>query len=560
MVQLDYDKDERWLVAKKRKNLPELRGENGQKMKSVFSRKNNMAYSKGKGVTSPYTNPKNVNHIVTKITGGAKDTQQMKSHFEYISRNGEIELQNELAQVVDLKSAVADFDDEMNLPIVKYKAGSKKTYQIVFSRKGKSNPETLKSVVAETVKTEFPNTKFYYACHNDTDNTHVHIVLLRHSKSQVKHEIKKSKLNQLKKTYCEMLNRQGLEAVFLSESDKQKMRGVSVENKRNKTDERKGSNEYTVLDFGNASYMFETDGKLSFYLSLETKNGKIKHHWSLGLEDEIRKKSVKVGDKITLKKQNKPDFDKIQDNGTFQRAVWQIEILVRDGKKVEPRKQIPKAIRLLEKATLSTKKGFSAFSLFSKMKRYSQQQKLSESLNNGENIKQRHEAGIHQNVGYGKRAGNSPDHLQSLSKKCINGATNRRWLSNKGVLFSYECHNMGSSQSRKKSYSGVQPLRRLRRSGRLVEKHYTVLDFGGAPYKFDDTGKPSYYVLVQDQFGKTTDLWGKSLENMLNSQGIRVGDKIVCDVSNPKIWYKFVKSAPQQETQNVEKKIAGMRL
>lgn len=398
MVQLHYDKDETKLIAKK-----------GKSINIVKSRptKNNVAYSKTvkSGKTTAYSNAKNANHIVTKITGGATDKPRMKGHFEYITRNGDIPLFNENGEQVGLRDTINDTDNEMET--TPYKANAKKTYQIVFSRKGNTDPETLKKVVLETMQSEFPNTKFYYACHQDTANTHVHVVLLRHNKDKIKHEIKKEKLNFIKKKYAEVLNKNGIKAVFLSETDKKKQRGEQVE-KPKRENKRKGANEYIVLDFDKANYNFEENGKPSYYLMLQTKNNEKKLHWSWGLQAEIKNKGVKIGDKITLKKVQNLDTGKVEDTGKFKRSDWSIEIV---------------------------------------------------------------------------------EQSQGLSMQ-----------------------------------------------------EFKLTDFGKAPYKFDEVGKPSYYVILEDHKGRKKDYWGKDFEQMIAQNQLKIGDKVIRNSDNPKELIKAQES------------------
>ena len=108
-----------------------------------------------------------------------------------------------------------------------------------------------------------------------------------------KFEIRKEKLNHLKKTFAETQQKYGLEAVFLSETDKQKKRkfGSNFEqDKPKREDKRKGANEYKVLDFDKAPYEFKDNGKPSFYLCVETKKRGKKIPLVLGITSRIKTK------------------------------------------------------------------------------------------------------------------------------------------------------------------------------------------------------------------------------------------------------------------------------
>ena len=299
---------------------------------------------------------------------------------------------------------------------IKMKEGSRKTYQIVFSRKEETDPDLLQKIVRETMQAEFPDTKFYYACHQDTNNTHVHTVLLRQDKHKKKFEIRKEKLNHLKKTFAETQQKYGLEAVFLSETDKQKQRkfGSNFEqDKPKREDKRKGANEYKVLDFDKAPYEFKDNGKPSFYLCVETKNGEKKFHWSWGLQAELKQKNVRIGDKITLKKVRSLDMEQKTEQGKFQKSMWKIDVL---------------------------------------------------------------------------------EQSQGLSME-----------------------------------------------------QFKVVDFGNAPYKFDDTGKPSFYMIVQNHKGLNKDYWGKALERMIKDNEIKIGDTVIHNQSDIKTFIKVEKETATQE-------------
>ncbi|HDR1501678.1 TPA: relaxase/mobilization nuclease domain-containing protein [Pasteurella multocida] len=391
MVQLHYDKEDLWLIAKRGKGAKIVKSRTG---------KNNVVYSKIKAKTNPYSNHKNNKHVLVKITGGAKTSERAKEHFNYITRNGDLLLYDDKGDLIDLKIAQEEVREIIDNDLRHLRKDANRTYQIAFSRSGKTDPTLLKQVVFETVRQQFPDNKFYYTAHEDTNNTHIHVVIERKGKNRNKIlRVDKSKLNEVKKSFSEIQNKYGLEAVFLSETDRKKQRGEQVE-KSKREDKRKGANEYIVLDFDKAPYEFKENGKPSFYLCVETKNGEKKLHWSWGLQKEIKEKGVKLGDKITLKKIKSLDFDQINENGKFKKSDWKIEIL---------------------------------------------------------------------------------EKTQDI---------------------------------------GIEKLK--------------VIDFGNAPYKFDSMGKPSYYVILQDDKGLNRDVWGLAIEKQIMKMGINIGDSILLDKSNPK--------------------------
>lgn len=425
MVQLHYDKDELWLIARKGKGSVTPK-------KHYQSSKNNVVYSSIIAKNKPYSNSANGKHVLVKITGGAKNAQAMKEHFNYITRNDELPLYDENGERINLKEAVNEVNKIIDdLEAEKLRADARRTYQVAFSRSGKTDPELFKQIVLETIKKELPDNKFYFSLHDDTKNTHIHVVVERQGKNGASKLLRldKTRLNQLKKTFAETQQKHGLEAVFLSETDKQKRRafGKNFEQDTPKReDKRKGANEYKVLDFGKAPYEFEADGKPSFYLCVETKNGEKKFHWSWGLQAELQQKSVRIGDKITLKKVRSLDMEQKTEQGKFQKSTWKIDVL---------------------------------------------------------------------------------EQSQGLSME-----------------------------------------------------QFKVVDFGKAPYKFDEAGKPSYYIIVQNHKGLNKDYWGKTLETIIKANDIKVGDTVIRNQSDLKEFVKVEKTTQKAEKPLEQEKRSGVKI
>lgn len=375
MVNVAFDDDDKWQANSKKHRLT----------KKNRSLKNNIVYSR-LNTSSSHNISSDSNHVLIKITGGAISTTTMKNHFSYISRNNKLDITDDNDMVVPLSSVINDVADEMEHDIARQ--GAKKTYQMVFSTPGKNETEVLRKVVSETMKEQFPGASYYIAIHQDTKNTHAHVVLLRRTKDKGKRlEINKRNLNALKRKYSVKLNENGIKSYFLSETDKQRAGLRSKNTKR--VDKRQGNDEYTVIDFGHAKYKFNDTGKDSFYLMLRTRNGAIKEHWSLGLRDEIHIKDIKPGDRIKLQKTNKTEF--VERKEKYIRSTWNMD-------------KLPNAVQ------------------------------------------------------------------------------------NK------------------------------------IATEFKVIDFGHAKYKFDAKGKDSFYLIMKDKYGNQEELWSKSLEVWLKSKNIKPGD------------------------------------
>lgn len=283
--------------------------------------KNSGAYKKYGGSTpgSFNKNSNNGSKVVVKITGGSKDSKAAKRHIDYISRNNKVDLFDKDGNKVDYDS-LQDLS-ELLIESDDGKEDSKKTYNIMFSTEGKNDSEKLKEAILKTAEEEFEGYDFFIAIHEDTDNTHGHLVVYRNSiKEDKRLEIRKGKLNSIKKRYSDNLNKVGIKSYFKSHSDKFKNNKNIHKFKKERIDQT-----YKVLDFGVAPYKFTVGQKDSFYLLLENKNGVKQENWSWGLKDALSEKNIKRGDHINIKKLN-------SNKDQFAKSVWSVEKVSNDKK------------------------------------------------------------------------------------------------------------------------------------------------------------------------------------------------------------------------------------
>lgn len=286
--------------------------------KQINSRKNNYNYNiSGKN----YSNKSNSNHVVVKITGGAKSINSMIRNFDYDTRQNTLVLYDKNGYEIGIDDAKKIALDDYQLTKVKNNKDSepRRTYRLIFSMRGKLNEDVLKKAVFDTLTTHFNDHNFFYSLHPDTNNNHVHVTVMK--KSIVNHKnlnINKSLLNKVKSQFAINLQMRGINAKFSSITDKQS--DLEKESaKLERANKRKNANVYKVVDFGKANFDFDETKPLSFYLFMQTKNGKAKKMWNKGLEDAIKSAEVKIGDYIKIKE------IKDENNQSFKVKKWTIE-------------------------------------------------------------------------------------------------------------------------------------------------------------------------------------------------------------------------------------------
>jgi D-alanyl-D-alanine carboxypeptidase len=133
------------------------------------------------------------------------------------------------------------------------------------------------------------------AYHNETKNSHVHVVLNIHQDTGERINIRKKDLRDLREGFAAALVEYGYNV--------QATRKYGY--KRKEFEElalRENRNTYEVVDFGTASYQLEQGKDKSCYLIYKTSKDKEVTIWGKELLDEVRRNSIKKGDLVKIKK------------------------------------------------------------------------------------------------------------------------------------------------------------------------------------------------------------------------------------------------------------------
>lgn len=259
----------------------------------------------------PITTPK----VVVKITSNSKNANSLKSHIDYISRDGNLEIidsdyirYNGKDEIKFLKD---NFINDGEIPPKSDKKREyRETFNMVFSMKELKDYElsNFKDAIFDTMKKNFPNNYFALAMHTDTDNPHCHICLKVKDFNGKRVDIRKAKLNKIKIDFSDELNTRGIESSS----------GVSyygtdlkyfIKNKLDKNLENINRNFVEVINFGTDNYKKNHKEDETFFLTYETKNKVIKTIYSKDLKRLVEEKNIKKGSRIRLKIIEKKPID-----------------------------------------------------------------------------------------------------------------------------------------------------------------------------------------------------------------------------------------------------------
>lgn len=183
-------------------------------------------------VSKPAKMDKHGNPIhVNRQTEGTR----VSAHLEYISRNGKIELENSLGDVLAGKAASAALCAEWLQSHDEDRANglasdrTRITTSIVFSMPGTTNASAVKDAVRALAQQEFGGLHDYVmALHTDTKHPHVHLTVRTVGHDGIKLNLRKADLQHLRDVFAGKLRQRGIDA----ESTPRSARGVTRRGER----------------------------------------------------------------------------------------------------------------------------------------------------------------------------------------------------------------------------------------------------------------------------------------------------------------------------------------
>lgn len=113
--------------------------------------------------------------VMVKITGSSNGYAKAGSHLDYISRNGEVEVENELGEKIIGNRAIREQKELMRITGIPELGKKREFLNVVFSMPKDTPIAAMKAAVAEFCKDEFSNRRYLMAFHDDTDHRHIHL-------------------------------------------------------------------------------------------------------------------------------------------------------------------------------------------------------------------------------------------------------------------------------------------------------------------------------------------------------------------------------------------------
>ena len=116
--------------------------------------------------------------VMVKISGFCKNMAHIQSHFEYISRNGQLDVEDELGQVFQDTDDLHQMAKQWCSDTSSTKSNTRHTTHIVLSMPNGTEPKAVKQAARTFAKKTFAdNYQYVFALHTDTGSPHVHLTI-----------------------------------------------------------------------------------------------------------------------------------------------------------------------------------------------------------------------------------------------------------------------------------------------------------------------------------------------------------------------------------------------
>lgn len=151
--------------------------------------------------------------VMVKISGGGKDMRGIKAHLDYISRNGDVDLEDEQGRVHQGKEDVRDVRDDWKGNGIPYESGNRReAFNIVLSMPPGTDRASVKDAARAFAAEMFDNHQYVFAAHDDEKHPHVHLAVKAMDKDGIRLNPRKADLQHWRESFADKLREQGIEA------------------------------------------------------------------------------------------------------------------------------------------------------------------------------------------------------------------------------------------------------------------------------------------------------------------------------------------------------------
>lgn len=154
--------------------------------------------------------------VMVKISGNSKGMSKLKNHVDYISRNGDVELEGQDGLTYSGKGAAKgvldDWQDSQQIPDMEQDGKRREAIHVILSMPENTDRDSVKKAARAFAQQTFEGHEWFMAEHRDEAHPHVHFVVKMADEYGSRLNPKKSDLQMWRETFAQKLNQYGIEA------------------------------------------------------------------------------------------------------------------------------------------------------------------------------------------------------------------------------------------------------------------------------------------------------------------------------------------------------------
>lgn len=158
---------------------------------------------------------------IPKRHGSSNGLKGIQNNLDYISRNGNLELENQDGVAILGKDAIGDLMSEYQAIGIPNDSKRREALNVVLSMPPGTNPEKLKNAVRAFAQETFCDNHWVMVLHTDTDHPHCHLNILLKNQNGKRINTSPYELNQWRERFAEKMMEEGV----LCTATKRKQRG-----------------------------------------------------------------------------------------------------------------------------------------------------------------------------------------------------------------------------------------------------------------------------------------------------------------------------------------------
>jgi hypothetical protein len=153
--------------------------------------------------------------VVVKISGGGKGMKAIRAHLDYISRNGQVALENQDGDVLIGRDDIRDLKSEFQSGGfgIPEEGTVREAFNIVLSMPPGTDRIAVHDSVRSFAADEFgENFRYVFACHTDEAHPHVHLCVVARANDGTRLNPRKADLQDWRESFAGHLREHGIDA------------------------------------------------------------------------------------------------------------------------------------------------------------------------------------------------------------------------------------------------------------------------------------------------------------------------------------------------------------